>query len=129
MKWAASAEIMRSAWAKVRRFGVWPVMRCLFGGSISAGASGCRARIRLNNVSSVGEAVGWVTGSLRRRHLVRFTTWFGSLRLHDLDYTRAVITWVVNPDFATRFLADSQSTQPLRAVLPDSIVRSIAPAR
>src|SRR5689334_15842876 len=65
MKCAASDEIMRSACANVSRFGGWPVMRCLFRGSTSASASGCRARFRLNNVSSVGEAVGWVTALLR----------------------------------------------------------------
>ena len=64
MKCAASDEIMRSACAKVRRFGGWPVMRCLLSGSTKASASGCRARFRLNNVSSVGEAVGWVTALL-----------------------------------------------------------------
>src|SRR4030095_9853854 len=68
MKCAASDEIMRSACAKVRRFGGWPVMRSLFGGSTSASASGCRARFRLNNGSRVGEAVGWVTALLRLCH-------------------------------------------------------------
>src|SRR5689334_3020812 len=65
MKCADSDEITRSACAKVRRFGGWPVMRGLLRGSTSASASGCRARFRLNNVSSVGEAVGWVTALLR----------------------------------------------------------------
>src|SRR5260370_984257 len=32
-------------------------------GAVSAIASGCRAKTRLNNPSSVGEAVGWVTAS------------------------------------------------------------------
>src|SRR5512138_1299681 len=68
MKCADSAEIMRSACAKVRRFGGWPVTRCLLGGSTSASASGCRARFRLKSVSSVGEAVGWVTALLRLCH-------------------------------------------------------------
>src|SRR6478736_893340 len=73
---------MRSACAKVRRFGGWPVMRCLFGGSTSASASGCRARLRLNSVSSVGEAVGWVTALLRLcQGLGRFA---GSLRFRLL---------------------------------------------
>src|SRR5882757_7258328 len=63
MKCAARAEIARSACAKERRLRVWPVMRCLLRGSTSASESGCRARTRLNRASSVGEAVGWVTGS------------------------------------------------------------------
>src|SRR6202043_4104136 len=65
MKCADSAEIARSASAKVRRFGGWPVTRCLLDGSSSASASGFRARIRRNNPSSVGETL--VTGSLRLR--------------------------------------------------------------
>src|SRR5712671_5095023 len=64
MKWAASAEMARSACAKVRRFGGWPVMRCLLSGSSSASASGCRARIRRNSPSSVGEGLVWITASL-----------------------------------------------------------------
>src|ERR1700686_2258578 len=62
MKCADSAEIARSASAKVSRFGGWPVTRCLLRGSSSAGASGFRARMRRNNPSSVGETL--VTGSL-----------------------------------------------------------------
>src|SRR5487761_2003787 len=57
----------RSACAKVRRLGAWPVMRCLFSGSSNAGASGCRARIRRNNPSSVGDTLVWITGSLGLR--------------------------------------------------------------
>src|SRR5256885_2752234 len=76
MKCADSDEIMRSACAKARRFGGCPVMRCLLRGSTSASASGCRARFRLNNVSSVGEAVGWVTVLLWLCH-EGCTTWQG----------------------------------------------------
>src|SRR5882757_6985889 len=42
-------------------------MRCLFRGSTSASASGCRARTRRNRPSSVGVALVWITGSLRLR--------------------------------------------------------------
>src|SRR5947208_535683 len=38
-------------------------MRCLLSGSTSASASGCRAKVRLNRVSSVGEVIDWFTGS------------------------------------------------------------------
>ena len=62
MKWADSAVIARSASAKVRRLGGWPVMLALLSGSSSANASGVRARIRRNNPSSVGVALGWITG-------------------------------------------------------------------
>ena len=61
-------EIIRSACAKVRRLGASPVMRGLLAGSTSASASGCRDRTRLNSVSRVGEAVGWVTASLQCNH-------------------------------------------------------------
>src|SRR6202162_3622926 len=54
----------RSACAKVRRLGAWPVMRCLLSGSSNGGASGCRARIRRNSPSSVGDTLVWITGSL-----------------------------------------------------------------
>src|SRR5260370_29361637 len=67
MKCADSAEIARSACAKVRRFGGCPWTRCLLSGSSSASASGCRARIRRNNPSSVGDALVWITGSLWSR--------------------------------------------------------------
>src|SRR3982074_2443937 len=67
MKCADNAVIARSACAKVRRVGGCPVMRCLFRGSTSASASGCRARIRRNSPSSVGVALVWITGSLRLR--------------------------------------------------------------
>src|SRR3982074_1968626 len=67
MKCADSEEIARSASAKVRRFGGWPVARCLLSGSSSASPSGLRARIRRNNPSSVGDALVWITGSLRLR--------------------------------------------------------------
>src|SRR3984957_1082911 len=40
-------------------------MRVLLEGSNSASRSGCRARIRLNNPSSVGEGLVWVTASFR----------------------------------------------------------------
>jgi hypothetical protein len=52
-KWAANAEMARSAWAKVIRRGAWPVMRILLSGSNNAGASGWRAKILWNNPSSV----------------------------------------------------------------------------
>src|SRR5690349_16304397 len=65
MKWAASAEIARSACAKVRRFGGWPVMRFLLMGSIRANASGLRPNMRRNNTSSVGDTLVWITASLR----------------------------------------------------------------
>src|SRR6202012_3788284 len=64
MKCADSAEIARSASAKVRRFGGWPVTRGLLSGSSSASALGCRARIRRNSPSSVGDVLVWITGSL-----------------------------------------------------------------
>src|SRR5258707_6296840 len=67
MKCADSAEMARSASAKVRCLGGWPVMRCLFWGSRNASASGCRARTRRNNPSSVGDALFWITGSFRSR--------------------------------------------------------------
>src|SRR5206468_3113553 len=53
-------------------------MCCLLSGSTSASASGCRARFRLNNVSSVGEAVGWVTALLWLCY-EGCTTWQGHL--------------------------------------------------
>src|SRR6202051_207495 len=65
MKCAASAEIARSAPAKVSRLGGCAVTRALLRGSSSASASGFRARTRRNNPSSVGEALFWITGSLR----------------------------------------------------------------
>src|SRR5437764_12285581 len=65
IKCAASAEIARSASAKVKRFAVKPVTRCLLMGSSSASASGFRASIRRNNTSSVGDAAVWITESLR----------------------------------------------------------------
>src|ERR1700722_20575818 len=40
-------------------------MRVLLEGSNSASRSGCRARIRRNNPSSVGEGLVWVTASCR----------------------------------------------------------------
>src|SRR3979411_606636 len=67
MKCADSEEIARSACAKVRRFGGWPVTRCLLSGSSSASASGFRAKIRRNNPSIVGDALFWITGSLWSR--------------------------------------------------------------
>src|SRR5665647_196206 len=65
MKCAASAEIARSAPAKVSRLGGCPVTRALLRGSSSASASGFRAMTRRNNTSSVGDALFWITGSLR----------------------------------------------------------------
>src|ERR1700688_4438011 len=65
MKCAASAEIARSAPAKVSRLGGCAVTRALLRGSSSASASGFRARIRRNNTSSVGDTLFWITGSLR----------------------------------------------------------------
>src|SRR5512140_524789 len=65
MKCAASAEIARSAPAKVRRLAGCPVTRALLRGSSSASASGFRARTRRNSTSSVGDALFWITGSLR----------------------------------------------------------------
>src|ERR1700710_812019 len=67
MKCADSAVIARSACAKVRRLGGWPVMRALFRGSASASASGCLASTLRNNPSSVGVALIWITGSLGSR--------------------------------------------------------------
>src|SRR4029450_3714277 len=121
MKCAASDEIMRSACAKVSRFGGCPVMRCLLGGSTSASASGCRARFRLNNVSSVGEAVGWVTALLWLCY-EGCTTWRVYLANSFGEFTSLTA-------FATRFPADSPSTRSPQAFLPDSIALSIAPAR
>ena len=57
MKCADNAAMARSASAKVSRFGRCPVMRGLLSGSSSAKASGCRAKIRRNNPSSVGDAL------------------------------------------------------------------------
>src|SRR5262245_18824539 len=60
-KCAASADMARSACAKVRRRVGRPVMRGLLKGSSSAKAFGCRARMRWKRTSRVGEALGWVT--------------------------------------------------------------------
>src|SRR2546423_7112632 len=65
IKCAASAEMARSASAKLKRFAVKPVTRCLLMGSSSASASGFRASIRRNNTSSVGDAAVWITESFR----------------------------------------------------------------
>src|ERR1700733_12569708 len=62
MKCADSAEMARSACAKVRRLGAWPVTRGLLRGSISASASGWRPSTRRNSPSSVGDGVFWITG-------------------------------------------------------------------
>src|SRR6202142_1800231 len=64
MKCADSAAMARSASANVRRLGGWPVTRGLLSGSSSASASGCRARIRRNSPSSVGDGLVWLTASL-----------------------------------------------------------------
>ena len=76
-------------------------------GSTSASASGCRARIRRNNVSSVGEAVG-----------------LG----HGVTSVADSLAGCASAS-ATRFPADSPSTRWLQAVLSDSIARSIALGR
>src|SRR5450631_805208 len=88
MKWADSAVMARSASVKVRRLGGWPVMFALLSGSSSASASGVRARIRRNNPSSVGVALGWITG----------------------------ITWLESRVVATRFPEDIQSRRWHQAV-------------
>src|SRR3984957_1122378 len=69
MKCAANADMARSARAKVRRLGGWPGMGCFLGGSSNASASGCRARIRRNSPSSVGDMLVWITRSLRLQEL------------------------------------------------------------
>src|SRR5437762_1956757 len=73
------------------RFGGCPVMRCLLRGSTSASVSGCRARFRLNNVSSVGEAVGWVTALLWLCH-EGCITW----RVHYLASSFGKVIWRVH---------------------------------
>src|SRR5580692_1410473 len=65
MKCAASAEIARSASANVSRLGGCAVTCCLFKGSSSANPAGCRAKIRRNNPSSVGDVLVWITASFR----------------------------------------------------------------
>ena len=107
MKCAASAEIARSA------CGEGQALRRLAGDARLVEGIDQRQRVRLarqdpleTGTSSVGDALVWITGSLRCRH-------FGC---------------AVRPA-ATRFPGDTPSRRWPPAVLSDSSARSIAPER